>query len=248
MDLTALSQEQLLRQYLLVRALEAGNTPDQALAKAAYMERFIVEGLRPSAPAQPCAMTAGSVADRPVVTVGSGAKKRRWTAEDEEVLTKRWHEGLALEEIARELGRTFISVRHRALLLGLPKRRRARAQVSGGSDGWNNGYANGRGRFNGKAKRRLPEMTEEEIAARINQHMATHGITRTPMNIETVVNFLRSRDYAVVRNDDKTFKVDDNEVMSAKDLLTKANEVRRRLGKDEFPDSVLTAPEPAKVH
>lgn len=248
MDLSALSQEQLLRQYLLVRALEAGNSPDQALAKAAHMERFIVEGLQPSVPPQPCVISTGDADGRPVVTVGSGTKKRRWTPEDEEVLTQRWHEGLALEEIARELGRTFISVRHRALLLGLPKRRRARAQASGGSGGWNNGYANGAGRVNGKTKRRLPEMTEEEIAARINQHMATHGITRTPMNIDTVINFLRSRDYAVVRADDNSFKVDDNEVLSAEELLAKANDVRRRLGKTEFPDSVLTAPTPDNVH
>ena len=52
--------------------------------------------------------------------------------------------------------------------------------------------------------------------------------------VETVIQFLRSRDYSVVRVGDGQFKLDGRRILTADELREKANQVRRTLGQPPF--------------
>lgn len=70
-------------------------------------------------------------------------------------------------------------------------------------------------------------------------YLAKHGPTREPVTLESVIRFMRSRDYVVVDKDNGTFELDSRHVLTADQLVERANVVRRRMGKPCFPESVL---------
>ena len=55
------------------------------------------------------------------------------------------------------------------------------------------------------------------------------------LSIDPVIQFLRSRDYSVVRVGDGRFKLDGRRVLSVEELREKANQVRKTLGQPPFP-------------
>jgi hypothetical protein len=58
--------------------------------------------------------------------------KKRWTEDEEKVLTGLWEKGLSIEDIAKALGRSRNSILGRANILGLPKRTRVSSRLKKG--------------------------------------------------------------------------------------------------------------------
>lgn len=143
MDLTP---EQQLRRDLLLRMLERFEDANEALEAAVALEKFILEGAsdaraQHSSPPSP---QGGSASDPAASGGGSrdpsggssqeGArrglahepKKRRWTKDEETQLRRMWGEGIAVKQIAQELGRSRMGIRHRLHSLGLSRQSSAR--------------------------------------------------------------------------------------------------------------------------
>lgn len=75
----------------------------------------------------------------------------------------------------------------------------------------------------------------------VSRFIAERGVTRPALTLTSIVNFLRSRDYVVVRGDDGQFVVDGRQSLKAEELLSFANAVRRRMRQPEFPRTALQA-------
>lgn len=93
---------------------------------------------------------------------------------------------------------------------------------------------------------RESKAAKEERASAVARHIEQFGMTKIPLNLDTVVTFLRSRDYSIVRTDDGSFLLDEREVLSSTDLLHRANVVRERLGQSAFPDQILASSEDSR--
>lgn len=88
-------------------------------------------------------------------------------------------------------------------------------------------------------KRPKARQSTQEIQALAEEYLAKHGPTREPVTLESVVRFMRSRDFVVVDKDDGTYELDSRHILTAGQLVERANKVRMRMGKPCFPDSVL---------
>ena len=64
--------------------------------------------------------------------------------------------------------------------------------------------------------------------------IAAASSVASPMFVDSVIQFLRSRDYSVVRVGDGQFRLDGRRVMTADELREKANQVRKSLGQAPF--------------
>ncbi len=64
--------------------------------------------------------------------------------------------------------------------------------------------------------------------------IAAASSVASPMFVDSIIQFLRSRDYSVVRVGDGQFRLDGRRVMTADELREKANQVRKSLGQAPF--------------
>jgi len=216
---------------------------------------------------EPRAGTA-ETASAPAKKPGRGAgKKNRWTPEAERILCEQWESGQPTERIAAELGRTPASVRERARRLNLRRRKRYRkdepesdhrgtmprppAQASrktGGENGqvatmssWRAASGNGTQAASRKAKFRRPRPFESKPSPVAITELQEHRVQRPEVTLTTVINFVRSRDYSVVRSEDGEVVVDGRRRFTTDEFIEWANNLRRQLRKPEFPCEVLRA-------
>lgn len=154
-----LNSDQELRRELLLFSLSKQSDLEAAIRMATQMERFVLHGHEADAePATAAAddsqvsedHTAGSASqapgegtsssgqectvDRPHAAEQTGAArtrvtKRRWSADDDDLLRRRWRSDRSLETIAEELDRTVASLYSRARALGMPKREALAAEI-----------------------------------------------------------------------------------------------------------------------
>jgi hypothetical protein len=54
------------------------------------------------------------------------------------------------------------------------------------------------------------------------------------ISVDPIIQFLRSRDYSVVRVSDGRFRLDGRRILSVDELRDKANQVRKTLGQPPF--------------
>lgn len=218
-----------LRKDLLLKALERFTDLDQAFDAVLRMERFVLEGAvqGDTEKAAPTTMVAQSSAPETRFSShpnenAAGAKrrsspKRRWGEEDDARLQELCDQGYTVKEIAAELERSVASVYGRINQFGLS----VRAQPRGRRRGM---------KIKGS---RIVENLEPESGA---TPQLNSGLERSASNtddgvaLEEVIHFLRTRDYSVISTEDGRFKVDGRHVMTAVELLQRANRVRESIG------------------
>jgi hypothetical protein len=174
--------------------------------------------------------------------VGRGAgPKARWDDAAEQVLRAEWGTGRPVEEIAAKIGRTVGSTRERARRLGLSRPKRSEVAPEYRPQPANRPAAAGRAssvdvrtfKPVGKRKgRRRPRHEDVRRAEPID--ISAYRIQRPSETIESVVNFVRSRDYQVVQTQDGTFVVDGRKQFSEPAFVEWANGLRRMLNKPAF--------------
>ena len=266
-----LSTQQELRKDLLLFALTTQCDLDAAIALAIGMEKFILEGGGsdgatsvdsdrggwPDAPAHPSgdpspasgrpfeagrAPAGGGLAGSGLAGSGlAGGEKRRWSAQDDDLLKERWHSTQTLESLSEEMGRTIPSLYCRARALGLAKR----AAGSAGSSNSNEPPPEEQESLPGTAgatvasiSRSLPRRaapTRQPEPSRIRGEGAGGSASSAAsqpedQGIEQVIHFLRSRDYSVTRVGDGRFKLDGRRILTSVELREKADHVRKMLG------------------
>ena len=259
-----LNRDQARRMALLVQLLEHCDQPEAALELAERMERFVLHG-SPRGLAQRMmgehkAMAAGAAAGAESVVEGMpavsrphgrGTKKRRWTAEEDEKLRSLAGQDLSLEKIAAELNRTIISVRERARARQIkvkPRKRGRRpsrqddgasAQARGGHvlNGKPGSLANGFGHRGKRPKglRNGSVVDDKACAELVEKYLLEQGVTRPETSIETVIKFMRTRDYSIVRAEDGRYVVDERDHLTPAELVERANSLRLHLGQPIFP-------------
>ncbi len=202
------------RRDLLLRVLEACPDPEQALAVAVRMEQFIIDGQtsreRPQEVPLPEEQPA-SVGQRKI------CNRVRWTGEDDAHLRQLWQGNQSVEKVAQEFHRTPASIYARVRLLELTSSRRDTK----------NGKKNYGTRKNGGAipDKLSPTVNSEEIAG-----PETVGIAGPEtVGIESVVHFLRTRDYSVVPTEDGSYELDGRNILTAQELFERANKVRGQI-------------------
>lgn len=181
-------------------------------------------------------------AARPAAGVGRGSgPKARWDAASEAKLRAEWATGKPVEVIAAEIGRTVGSTRERARRLGLRRPKQSevapeyRAQTARTSAPGAETPRAGNVRTlkaSGTRKRRRPRHEDMRRAEPID--ISAYRIKRPSETIDSVVNFVRSRDYQVVRASDGTFMVDGRKQFSEDAFVEWANGLRRMLNKPAF--------------
>jgi hypothetical protein len=162
-------EEQERRRELLLRALEACPDPEQALAVAVRMEQFIIGG-------QDLREEPQEATEPEVQPSSEGPRKTcnrsRWTDADDTHLRQLWQGNLTVEEIAQELQRTIPSIYARVRTLDL----------SSNKHDTKNGKR--------KVKRSNPDKRRPTVNSKKINEFETVGI-------DSVVHFLRTRDYTV---------------------------------------------------
>ena len=199
----SIQEEQERRRDLLLRALDACPDPEQALIVAVRMEKFITDGQ--TSPEQPHESTQP---DGQLSSESSGKKcnRSRWTGADDTHLHQLWQGNLTVEEIAQELERTPASIYARVRILDL----------SSNLDESNNGKR--------KKKRTSPG------AHSLTAHSEKINLFEA-VGIDSVVHFLRTRDYSVVQTKNDCYDLDGRKVLTAQELFDRANGVRAQLGR-----------------
>jgi hypothetical protein len=196
-------EEQERRRDLLQRALKACPDPEQALAVAARMEQFIIDGQtlreRPHEATQPGGQPSS---EGPRKT----SNRSRWTGDDDARLRRLWQDDLTIEVIARELQRTPASIYGRARQLRLSSSRREAK----------------------KGKNNTELLSPDQQSANANSE-EIKGFEA--VGIDSVVHFLRTRDYSVASGEDGCYKLDGRKVLTAQELFERANKVRAQLGR-----------------
>ncbi|MBK1696050.1 hypothetical protein CKO21_02170 [Rhodovibrio salinarum] len=173
--------------------------------------------------------------------VGRGAgPKTRWDEGAEEVLRAEWGTGRPVEEIAAKIGRTVGSTRERARRLGLSRPKRSevapeyRPQPANRPVAAKGGGADVR-TLHTKTKRKGRRRPRHADVRRVEPiDISAYRIQRPSETIDSVVNFVRSRDYQVVRAADGTFVVDGRKEFTEAAFIEWANGLRRMLKKPAF--------------
>ena len=198
-----IQEEQERRRDLLLKALEACSDPEQALTVAVRMEQFIPNGqaLREQ-PQEPTQLGGQMSTESP----GKKCIRSRWTEEDDTHLRQLWQGNLTVEEIALKLERTPASIYARVRILDLS---------SGIHDA-----------KNGKRKKKRTSPAKHAL---ISHSEKINGFDA--VGIDSVVHFLRTRDYSVVQTKDDRYDLDGRKVLTAQELFERANGVRAQLGR-----------------
>ncbi len=212
-------EEQERRRELLLRALEACPDPEQALAMALRMEQFIIDG-------QTSSEKPHEVTQRVVPPSSEGPRKTcnrsRWTASDDAHLRRLWQNDLTVEAIAQKLQRTPASIYGRARKLGLSSNKhdmKKEMQKTKCS----------------RSNKRPPHTNSEDI----NDFEV--------VGIDSVVHFLRTRDYSVTPKEDGCYKLDGRKVLTAQELFERANQVRAQLKRPKW-GTLVNAPRVEGTH
>lgn len=247
-----LSGTQQLRRDLLIKALEVFRDTEAAMKATEALERFVLAAApnqgKDCGPTNWPVASEAETADDAATGAGPAAcpevgRRRRWTGADDALLGRLWAEGFTANAISRRLQRSEASVATRASVLKL-KRSADSPLIHGDETGRNSGGAD-RGRPAGTVVRLgletagspAPEGGETNGAAG-ERRTATNGALDEAVSedaIDTVVRFLRSRDYSVVRTDHGLFRLDEREELTTQELLSRANRVRAHLRQPPFP-------------
>jgi len=192
-------------------------------------------------------------ADTPAKLRQGSGPKRRWNPEDERVLREMWENGEETSAIAQALQRTPASVRERARALSLV-RRKAESPKRGGNIAARSSLRKGAGQTRGRTGYRRAgrnSVHAEDDGPSIHD-IEAYRIRRPVDTMETVINFVRSRDYSVTTKESGGFVVDGHRHMGTEEFIAWANNLRRQMNKPEFPLSVADAPgseaSPAEGH
>ena len=248
-----LSGEERLRRDLLLKALEVFRDTEAAMAATLEMERF-VRGPGSVSRSAGLSVRRDVCGDDPCLRLvpdgpaGEAGQRRRWTETEDAQLRRLWSEGLTARAISERMQRSEASLATRASILKL-KRVAGRPLVRGAE---RNGHGAGvaavaavqasdgddaaprpvvRARRAADAGRTAGSGTD---AARNGRRTAARPCGAPEGSIETVVDFLRSRDYSVVRTGDGRFRLDEREDLTARELLTRANKIRAHLRQPPF--------------
>ncbi len=200
-------EEQVRRRDMLLRVLEACPDPEQALAVAVRMEQFIIDGqaLR-EMPHKPTLSGGQPSSDRQPSSEGSRKTCNRspWTAADDTNLRRLWQGKLTIDEIAQEIQRTVASIYARVRILDLS--------------------SNYHDRKNGRRKVKLPSPDKRPPTANSEEINGFEAV-----GIDSVVHFLRTRDFTVVPTEDDCYDLDGRKTLTAQELFELANKVRAQL-------------------
>ena len=192
------------RRELLLKALEACPEPEQALTLAVRMEQFIVNGQNSREKQNGAIQSAGQSSSEQPENSGT---RSRWAGDDDALLRQLWRNNVTVEAIAQKLHRTSFSIYGRVRHLGLS--------------------SEGREKKN-KIKKKTEGASFDKCAPHANSDDADDCET---VIIDSVVHFLRSRDYSVVQMDNGRYKLDERKVVTAQELFERANKLRTRLGR-----------------
>ena len=199
--------EQVRRRDLLLRVLEACPDPEQALAVAVRMEQFIIDGQASREKPHKATQSGGQPSsDRPPSSEGPRKTCTRspWTAADDTNLRRLWQGKLTVDEIAQEIQRTVASIYARVRILDLT--------------------SNKHDRKNGKRIVTLPSPDKRPPTANSEEINGFEAV-----GIDSVVHFLRTRDYTVVPTVDDCYDLDGRKTLTAQELFEQANKVRAQL-------------------
>ena len=198
-------EEQERRGELLTWALEACPDPEQALAVAVRMEQFIIDGQTSRKEPHKVTQPGGQPSSE-----GSRETTNRscWTGDDDAHLRRLWQSNLAIEAIAQELQRTPASIYARVRNLDLLSKK--------------DDNKNGNG--NRKTKPSRPDKQSPNANSKKINGFEDVGI-------DSVVHFLRTRDYSVVQTKDDCYDLDGRKILTALELFERANKVRVQLGR-----------------
>ncbi len=191
------------RRELLVKALEACPEPEQALALAVRMEQFIVNDQTSSEKQNEATQRVRRPSSEQPENSGT---RSRWTGDDDALLRQLWQNSVTVEVIARKLHRTSFSIYGRVRQLGLASKGRDKKNKGKKTEG-------------ASSNKRAPHANSDDID------------DCEAVVIDSVVHFLRSRDYSVVQMDNGRYKLDERKVVTAQELFERANKVRARLGR-----------------
>ena len=214
-----IQEEQERRRELLQRALEASPDPEQALAMALRMEQFIIDGQTSrEKPHEAAQSVVQPSTEQPRKT----CNRSRWAGDDDAHLRRLWQDDLTVEEIAQELERTPASIYGRLRIMNLSP--------------------NKHDTKNGKRKVKLlgpdkqsPNASSEEIK------------DFDDVGIDSVVHFLRTRDYSVVQTEGGCYDLDGRKVLMAQELFERANKVRAQLKRPMW-SALINAPKIEGAH
>ncbi|MHA1152130.1 MAG: hypothetical protein ACTSQ7_05595 [Alphaproteobacteria bacterium] len=194
-------EEQERRRDLLLRALEACTDPEQALAMAVRMEQFIIDGqISREKPHEATQPGRQPSSEEPRKT----CIRSRWTAADDAHLRRLWQDDLSVEETAQELQRTPASIYARVRILDLSPSKN-----------------------DTKKGRRVVDLPTPDKRRPTASSKDVNG--NEAVGIDSVVHFLRTRDYSVVRKNDDRYELDGRNVLTAQELFKRANKVRAQL-------------------
>ncbi len=194
-------EEQERRRELLLRAFDAYSDPEQALAVAVRMEQFIIgEQTSHEKPHEAVKPVVQPPADEPRKT----RDRSRWTEDDDAHLRRLWTEELTVEEIAQKLERTLPSVYGRLRIMNLKSSKRDTK--------------------NGKRNVKLPSPDKHSPKADSETNNGFEAV-----GIDSVVHFLRTRDYTVVPTEDGCYDLDGRKTFTAQELFERANRVRAQI-------------------
>ena len=196
-----LREDQELRRELALRVLKMCAEPRRTLEIAARLERYVIQG-RPTPEQSPSIVKCHSA---PEISRKSH-RSRRWTEGEDQHLGQLGQQNTGVMAVARVLNRTPAGVHGRIQRLGLlQSERRADTPIQ---------EAEPKAPVRKRNTAVLPDIAEKE-----------------QVGINSVIWFLRTRDYTVVQTADGRYKLDEREVLTAEELFKRANRVREYLGR-----------------
>jgi len=203
----SIQEEQERRRDLLLKALDACSDPEQALTVAVRMEQFIIDGQISREKPHEATQSGGQPSsERQPSSEGPRKTCNRspWTAADDTNLRRHWQGNLTVDEIAQELQRTVASIYARVRILDLSSNKHDR-----------------------KNEKRIVTLPSHDKRPPTASPEETNG--PEAVGIDSVVHFLRTRDYTVVPTEDGCYDLDGRKALTAQELFERANKVRAQL-------------------
>jgi hypothetical protein len=197
----SLREDQELRRDLTLWVLQKCSDPQRALSIAARMERYVIYGQRINE------QSSRRLKD-PSFSEESGKSwcRPRWNQSEDLRLCQLWQDNPGVMVVASALNRTPASVYGRARRLGLLQNGKL-AHIS----------------------RQKPEL--KSSARKLPVAVSPNTADNEYVGIDSVIWFLRTRDYTVVQNGDGCYKLDEREILTPEELFKRANRVRDWLGR-----------------
>jgi hypothetical protein len=205
-------EEREQRRDLLLRVLEACPDPEQALAVAVRMEQFIIDGqISRENPKEVLLPDEQPSSEGPRKI----CNRVRWTGEDDANLRRLWQGNHSVEMVAQEFHRTPASIYARVRLLDLSPGRRV-----------------SKNRKKNNGKRKNGAATPDKLSPTANPEEIDGPES---VGIDSVVHFLRTRDYSVVPKENGRYELDGRKILTAQELFERANKVRSHIRRPIWP-------------